>query len=189
MVRIYTPCGALPPDDGRTPAVRPAPTAYWSQTRKWESLDPTFAIKLRELLSLLALEYGWTAEIDNAWRPWSTQPAYRKSAGSKVRLSLHNLTDAQLRPQARAVDLRVKAPLSPEDQAEFFRDLREAAERVGLVSGGWYGIETHVREAPLSWDPPHVEMPGTSLSQMQRTMQSYYQRAGVPFPDDLPLTG
>lgn len=193
MLRIRGPgpsvgnLATLAPDDGRTPAVRPSPTAYWSQDQKWASLEGTFAGHLRALVDLLRTDYGWSVELDNAWRPWSTQPAYQKQAGSKTSVSLHNHVDARLRPNALAADLRVvrsvHGTLGEDDLATFFRDLREAADVFGLVCGGWYGVEEHDRAAPLGWDGPHVELsPYRSLGALRQTMTARYEAARVPIP-------
>lgn len=187
--------GALSPDNGLTPPVRPSPTAYWSQAKKWESLDPAFAVQLQNLISLMETEYGWRTEIDNGWRPWSTQSAYNVLSTSPD-TSLHNAVDTRLRPAALAADVRVVSAhhgaLSDYAQTSFFRALREAAVRVGLRAGGWFGVSDAEQgkgtwEARMGGDPPHIEHVSMSPGKLRGVLTARYAQHGITTPMDTPV--
>lgn len=175
----------LPPDDG---TVKAGPKANWdfpmittwSQRQKWSSLNPSFARRLMDLRTRLAA-LGWDLQIGSGWRPWSTQAGFLSTGATKTNFSYHNVTTDELRPNAFATDLRPQAGLSEDDLHRFHLDLREQAPLAGLNSGGWWDVpkEKRTRDAPLGWDPSHVEYPAESISTLRKRVAGFYRAHGI----------
>ena len=126
------------------------------------ALDPAFRGCLDELLSELRTA-GFRPIVIATWRDQTRQAYYRTAGASQTLHSKHSLTGPGGVPAARAADVARDLPfwLIPW-QASFYRALRAAAPRHGLVTGGTWARSRRLWSLyDLGWDPGHVEaLPG-----------------------------
>jgi len=122
------------------------------------ALDPAFRGCLDELLSELRTA-GFRPIVIATWRDQTRQAYYRTAGASQTLHSKHSLTGPGGVPAARAADVARDLPpwLIPW-QASFYRALRAAAPRHGLVTGGtWARSRWLWALYDLGWDPGHIE--------------------------------
>lgn len=140
-------------------------------------LHPAFARRVARLIAELEDE-GWRPRIDDAWRAPAVQRAAWTRGHAARRWGLHNVTGADGRPEALAVDLLDDdAPLAP--GKPYLLRLAAAADAAGLRSGIRWGLPARLAaaideaivlrdwQAPvkIGWDPTHVEATGLTLAQ------------------------
>lgn len=140
-------------------------------------LHPAFARRVQGMLTELEDE-GWRPRIEDAWRAPAVQQAAWAAGHTRWRAGFHNLSAADGRPEALAVDvLDDDAPLNP--GRPFLLRLAAAADAAGLRSGIRWGLPARLVaaieqaialrdwQAPvkIGWDPMHVEATGLTLAQ------------------------
>lgn len=98
--------------------------------------------------------HGIRPRIQCAWRSIRDQVAAVKSGASRVTWGYHCAMDAHGAPDALAADmLDDDAPTAP--SARYLKRLRSAARAHGL-------------DAPIDWDPCHVQVTGLSIAAARR---------------------
>jgi len=137
--------------------------------QRMSTLFPTFAKRVKRVIRRLE-QAGLRPRIQDAWRSPEEQLAAFDSGHSKLKFGFHNVTGADGRPEALAVDLLDdNAPLNP--ARPYILQLAAAAEAEGLTTGVRWGlpialgsgidmaIETQDWRATVKvgWDPLHVE--------------------------------
>ena len=163
-------------------AVETVPAMNESQRRlrnqaRLAELYPTFAVRVAGLIAELEDE-GWRPRIQDGWRSPADQLKAFQSGHSKLRYGFHNVTGADGRPEALAVDLLDDdAPLTP--GRPYLLRLAAAAGHAGLLSGIRWGLPAALAQAvddaiahrdwaapvKLGWDPTHVEPLGLTVAQ------------------------
>jgi hypothetical protein len=116
---------------------------------------------------------GFRPRVQEAWRSPEAQAAAVDSGNSELRFGFHNVTGANGRKEALAVDLLDDdAPLHP--SRRYILTLAAVAGDHGLETGVLWGLQRSTRErlerairerdfdAPgkLGWDPCHVQVTG-----------------------------
>lgn len=147
-----------------------------NQARMHE-LFPTFASRVASTIRVLEDE-GWRPRIQDAWRSIEAQTAACAAGHSRMRFGFHNLTGADGRPEALAVDLLDDdAPLNP--GKPYLLRLAGAAEQSGLCSGIRWGLPRRLARAideaitlrewqapvKIGWDPTHLQPVGLTVAQ------------------------
>jgi hypothetical protein len=89
---------------------------------------------------------GWRPRIQDAWRSIAAQEAAYTTGHSKLKFGFHNVTGADDRPEALAVDLLDDdAPLNP--GKPYLLRLAGAAANAGLDSGIRWGLSARMAKA------------------------------------------
>lgn len=150
---------------------------------RMKQLHPNFARRLDEVIAALEAQ-GLRPRIQDAWRSPEEQRKAFEAGHSKLLFGFHNVTAADGRPEALAVDLLDDdAPLAP--GRPYLLKLAAAAGDAGLTTGIRWGlaqklrtaidlaIETQAWEAPVKvgWDPLHVEPTGITVAQARAGMR------------------
>ena len=140
-------------------------------------LFPTFAARVAAVIAELEDE-GWRPRIQDGWRSIAAQEAAFAAGHSKLKFGFHNVTGANGRPEALAVDLLDDdAPVNP--GKPYLLRLAAAAGDAGLVSGIRWGLSAKMAKAidtaitnrewqapvKLGWDPTHLEPTGLTVAQ------------------------
>lgn len=146
-------------------------------TDRLATLFPTFARRVAGVIGQLESE-GIRPRIQDAWRSPEDQRIAFDTGHSKLLFGFHNVTGADGRPEALAVDLLDDdAPLNA--SKEFILKLAAAAEVQGLVTGVRWGLPQKLRLAidnaiaaadwkanvKVGWDPLHIEPTGISVAE------------------------
>jgi hypothetical protein len=142
-----------------------------------QELYPSFAARVAAVIAELEDE-GWRPRIQDSWRSMAAQEAAYGAGHSKLKFGFHNVTGADGRPEALAVDmLDDDAPLNP--GKPYLLRLAAAADHAGLVSGIRWGLSTKLARAvdaailhrewhapvKIGWDPTHLEPRGLTVAQ------------------------
>lgn len=142
-----------------------------------QQLFPTFAARVAAVIAELEDE-GWRPRIQDAWRSIASQEAAFAAGHSKLKFGFHNVTGADGRPEALAVDLLDDdAPLNP--GKPYLLRLAAAAANAGLGSGIRWGLTSRMAQAidtaignrewqapvKVGWDPTHLEPRGLTVAQ------------------------
>jgi hypothetical protein len=142
-----------------------------------QQLYPAFAARVATVIAELEAE-GWRPRIQDAWRSPAAQRSAHAAGHTALAFGLHNITGADGRPQALAVDLLDDdAPLTP--GKPYLLRLAAAADGAALVSGIRWGLSTRLARAideaialrdwqaavKIGWDPTHLQPRGLSVAQ------------------------
>ncbi|MEN9627122.1 MAG: hypothetical protein RJA10_348 [Pseudomonadota bacterium] len=145
--------------------------------QRLQELFPTVAARVAAVIHDLEDE-GWRPRIQDAWRSPAAQQAAFEAGHSKLRYGFHNVTGADGRPEALAVDLLDDdAPLNP--AKPFLLRLAAAADQAGLATGIRWGLPAPLARAidaaislrdwqaavKIGWDPTHVQATGVTVAQ------------------------
>ena len=145
--------------------------------QRLQELFPTVAARVAAVIRELEDE-GWRPRIQDAWRSVAAQEAAYEAGHSKLRYGFHNVTGADGRPEALAVDLLDDdAPLNP--GKPYLLRLAAAAEQAGLATGIRWGLSAKLAQAidsaislrdwqapvKIGWDPTHVQPAGLTVAQ------------------------
>lgn len=132
-------------------------------------LYPTFRARVGKVIELLETQ-GMRPRIQDAWRSQADQLKAFKNGHAKLKFGFHNVTAANGKPEALAVDLLDDdAPLSP--GKNYLLHLAAAAQAAGLDTGIRWGVPKSLAAAidaaiatqdwdanvKIGWDPTHVE--------------------------------
>ena len=138
-------------------------------------------------------QLGFRPRIQEAWRSPEAQLEAVNSGNSELRFGFHNVTGADGRKEALAVDLLDDdAPLQP--SRRYVLTLAAVARDHGLETGITWGLQRSTRQqidrairernfdAPgkIGWDPCHVEVTGMTPAQARQGQR--------PTPDLLQLS-
>lgn len=144
---------------------------------------PAFAARLSRLIARLEAD-GLRPRIQDAWRSPEDQKKAFENGHTKVLFGFHNVTGADGRKEALAVDLLDDdAPLKP--GTPYVLRLAAAARAEGLATGALWGLPAKLRagteaaiaagdfDAPvkIGWDPCHVEPTGITIAQAKSGMR------------------
>ncbi|SET62833.1 peptidoglycan L-alanyl-D-glutamate endopeptidase CwlK [Nitrosomonas marina] len=136
-------------------------SSRWSQTKKLQSLNPVFRVKVQNVLDALT-QRGFQPKIFFGWRSVSVQQELFNKGRSKVRFSFHNAQNTDGTPNAYAADI-IDKRWGWEKKAEdngFWSALGEEAKKQGLVWGGdWTSFK----------DVAHIQ--GRQNSELAKTKQ------------------
>lgn len=142
-----------------------------------QQLYPPFAARVVTVIDELEAE-GWRPRIQDAWRSPAAQRAAFAAGHTALAFGLHNITAADGRPQALAVDLLDDdAALTP--GKPYLLRLAAAAGAAGLVSGIRWGLSARLARAideaialrdwqaavKIGWDPTHLQPQALSVAQ------------------------
>lgn len=145
-----------------------------------QELYPRFATRVAAVIAELQDE-GWRPRIQDGWRPLAAQEAAHAAGHTKLKYGFHNVTGADGRPEALAVDLLDDdAPLNP--GKPFVLRLAAAADNAGLTSGVRWGLSARLAQAidtailhrewnapvKIGWDPTHLEARGLTVAQARK---------------------
>jgi hypothetical protein len=140
-------------------------------------LYPTFARRIAALIKDLETQ-GLRPRIQDAWRSPEGQLASFNAGHSKLKYGFHNVTGANGRKEALAVDmLDDDYPTNP--GGAYLLHLAAAAQKQGLISGIRWGVPAALSKAidaaiaaadwkapvKIGWDPTHVEPTGLTPQQ------------------------
>jgi len=121
---------------------------------------------------------GFRPRIQDAFRTIADQLKAFKDGTSRVKFGFHNITGANGRPEALAVDLLDDDnPLDP--PREYLIKLAATAEKHGLQTGIFFGLPQVLRQGlsqaiadlnfssrvKIGFDPTHVEVTGISIAE------------------------
>jgi hypothetical protein len=129
-------------------------SARWSQSKKLESLNPDFYVKVKEMLEELNLR-EFEPKIFFAWRSVEVQEELFRKGRTKVHFSFHNAQKRDGTPYAYAVDIIDRRwGWGAGAQANGFWDaVGDAAHNLHLTWGGdWvtFKDQAHVQYWPNS---------------------------------------
>ncbi|MCB1934725.1 MAG: M15 family metallopeptidase [Nitrosomonas sp.] len=112
-------------------------SSKWPQTKKLQSLNPAFRIKVQNVLDALA-QRGFQPKIFFGWRSVAVQQELFAKGRTKVRFSFHNAQKPDGTPNAYAADIIDKRWGWNQEAKDngFWSALGEAAKKQGLVWGG-----------------------------------------------------
>jgi hypothetical protein len=126
-------------------------------------------------------QLGFRPRIQEAWRSPEAQLQAVNSGNSELRFGFHNVTGADGRKEALAVDLLDDdAPLEP--SRRYVLTLAAVARDHGLETGVLWGLQRATRErlqrailerdfeAPgkIGWDPCHIQVTGMTAAQARQ---------------------
>ena len=146
-------------------------------TQRIAELWPSFGQKIQAIIAALEAQ-GLRPRIQDAWRSPEDQLKAFKSGNSQMKYGFHNVTGANGKKEALAVDmLDDDHPLN--SAPAYLLQLAAAAEAQGLITGiRWKlppnlikGINAAIASkdwnAPvkIGWDPTHVQPTGITESQ------------------------
>jgi hypothetical protein len=137
-----------------------------------KELYPTFRTKVAAVIADLESQ-GLRPRIQDAWRSPVDQLAAFNSGHSKLKFGFHNVTGANGKKEALAVDLLDDDHPAREGK-EYLLRLAAAAGKQGLVTGIRWGLPAKLRAAideviaksdwkasiKIGWDPAHIEPQG-----------------------------
>jgi len=141
------------------------------------TLYPSFRDRVKKVIDRLESE-GLRPRIQDAWRSKEDQEKAFKAGKAKLRYGFHNVTSAEGKEEALAVDLLDDdAPLSP--TTSYILRLAAAAEAEGLITGVRWdmpknlirGIDAAIAAkdweatVKVGWDPLHVQTTGVSVTE------------------------
>lgn len=138
---------------------------------------PKFAQRVDAVIKDLEAQ-GFRPRIQDANRSIADQLKAFNNGFSKVRFGFHNITGANGKPEALAVDLLDDdKPLSP--SRKYIILLAEAAQAHGLHPGSFFGLPQALRaglskaiqdhnfdtKIKIGFDPTHIEVTGISIEE------------------------
>jgi hypothetical protein len=138
---------------------------------------PAFAVRVRAVLDDMEAR-GFRPRIQDAHRSIADQLKAFNSGHSKVKFGFHNVTGANGKPEALAVDiLDDDNPLNP--PRRYLINLMSAAEAQGLHSGGFFGLTANLKKGlqaavealdatasvKIGFDPTHVEVSAITIAE------------------------
>ena len=139
-------------------------------------LHTAFARRIRRVLAALEAK-GYRPRIQDAWRSPADQLKAFARGTSKLKFGFHNVTRANGRPEALAVDiLDDDFPLNP--RGDYLLQLAAASGRVQCRTGIAWGLPPALAKAvadavangawrariKIGWDPTHVEPADLTLA-------------------------
>ena len=112
-------------------------SSKWPQTKKLQSLNPAFSVKVQNVISALT-QRGFQPKIFFGWRSVAVQQELFAKGRTKVRFSFHNAQKPDGTPNAYAADIIDKRWGWNQEAKDngFWSALGEAAKKQGLVWGG-----------------------------------------------------
>jgi hypothetical protein len=141
------------------------------------TLYPTFANRIVRVIKRLEAQ-GFRPRIQDAWRSPQEQKIAFDSGHSKLRFGFHNITNANGKPEALAIDLLDDdVPSNP--SSVYMLKLAAAAEAEGLCTGIRWGLPIKLQSAideaiangawdariKIGWDPLHVQSANLTVSE------------------------
>lgn len=140
-------------------------------------LHPAFATRVSAVIDELQAE-GWRPRIQEAWRPTAEQAVAHAAGHSRLKFGFHNITGADGRPEALAVDL-LDEDSPPAPGKPYLLRLAAAAENAGLTSGIRWGLPRALAQAidvaianrewhspvKIGWDPTHLQPQALTVAQ------------------------
>ena len=138
---------------------------------------PKFAQRVEAVIKDLEAQ-GFRPRIQDAHRSIADQEKAFKNGFSKVRFGFHNVTGANGKAEALAVDLLDDdKPLSP--SRKYIILLAGAAQAHGLHPGSFFGLPQSLRaglskaiqdhnfdpKIKIGFDPTHIEVTGISIAE------------------------
>jgi hypothetical protein len=138
---------------------------------------PTFATRMAAVIQDMEVQ-GFRPRIQDAHRTIEKQLEAFINGFSKVKFGFHNVTGANGKPEALAVDLLDDdKPLEP--TREYLIRLAATAEAQGLQTGIFFGLPQTLRKGlnqaikdlnfssavKIGFDPTHVEVVGISIAE------------------------
>ena len=137
-----------------------------------QQLYPTFRAKIAAVIADLE-GHGHRPRIQCAWRSPQEQREAYESGHSKLLYGFHNVTGADGRPEALAVDLLDDDHPNQEGRL-FLLQMASSAESHGCVTGVRWGVPAAMAQAidaaiarkdwdapvKVGWDPCHIQPAG-----------------------------
>jgi hypothetical protein len=141
-------------------------------------LYPQFSARVQKVIDTLESK-GIRPRIQDAWRSPADQLKAYNDGNSKVKFSFHNVTSADGKQEALAVDM-LDDDTPTNASKSYLLQLAAAAEEAGLVTGIRWGVPTvkmvkaiddaiaagkwdaHVK---IGWDPTHIQPTGITIAE------------------------
>ena len=142
-------------------------------------LFPTYAARLKRVIKRLE-DAGLRPRIQDAWRSPEDQLKAYNSGNSKLKYGYHNVTGANGRKEALAVDL-LDDDFPTNSRKSYLLQLAAAAAAEGLNTGIRWGVPDNLIGAidqaiaaknwkanvHIGWDPTHTETTGVTVDQAE----------------------
>lgn len=146
-------------------------------TERVTGLWPSFGNKIKAVIGTLEAQ-GLRPRIQDGWRSPQDQLIAFNTGHSKLKYGFHNVTGANGKKEALAVDM-LDDDHAANEGSEYLLHLAAAAQAQGLVTGIRWGLPKKLSDAidaaianqnwqapvKLGWDPTHIQPTGITPMQ------------------------